>query len=299
MGLKCAAIVTVWMLAWAAGGAAGQEPYWESKPLSYWVTALAVQDPVTRVRAASSLAEMAIAHGGIVVAPAVPGLLPNLADPRADVRESAAHALEQIGAPAARPAVAPLLELLNSDATPQVRRRAALALGRIDPTSDDVITGAARTLRGDEDITVRVSAAVLLMASGGSAARVSSVLTDALADDSHAVRLYAAAALVKTPGGQVMFPRLLEALHDDDPALRVEAVGLVADAGPGHKDVMPALARALADRDPEVRGAAVDALGSIGKPARPVLPAMWPLLRDPAEDVRERVVRAVRAIKQG
>jgi HEAT repeat protein len=76
-------------------------------------------------------------------------------------------------------------------------------------------------------------------------------------------------------------------------------VGLVADAGPGHKDVMPALARALADRDAEVRGAAVDALGSIGKPARPVLPAMWPLLRDPDEDVRERVVRAVRAIKQG
>jgi HEAT repeat protein len=62
---------------------------------------------------------------------------------------------------------------------------------------------------------------------------------------------------------------------------------------------MPALVRALADSDPEVRGAAADALGSMGKPARPSLPALWPLLRDPDETVRERVLRAVRAIRQG
>ena len=99
---------------------------------------------------------------------------------------------------------------MSTDATPQVRRRAALALGRIDPTAEDVITGAARTLRDDQDMPVRVSAAVLLMASGRSAARVSNVLTAALTDDSHAVRLYSAAALVKTPDGHSAFPRLLD-----------------------------------------------------------------------------------------
>ena len=302
MGLKStlpAIVVAVWMLAWPAAAGPGQEPYWESKPLSYWLTALAAQDPNGRVRAASSVAGMAIAYGGGALASAVPGLLPNLGDPLADVRESAAHALEQIGAPAARPAVTTLLQLLRTDAAPEVRRRAALALGRIDPTSENVITDAARSLREDGDIAVRVSAAVLLMASGPSAARVSDVLAAALADDSPAVRLYSAAALLKTPGGQSAFPRLLDALRGDDPALRAEAAGLLADAGGVHEEVMPALVRALADRDPEVRGAAVDALGSIGKPARPVLPAMWPLLRDPDETVRERVVRAVRAIKQG
>ena len=201
MGLKCTlpAIVAASMLALPAAAGAGQEPFWESKPLSYWVTALSAQDPQRRVRAASSVAEMAIAHGGSAVASAVPGLLPNLADPLADVRESAAHALEQIGAPAARPAVATLLGLMSTDTVPQVRRRAALALGRIDPTAEDVITAAARTLRDDQDMSVRVSAAVLLMASGRSAGRVSNVLSAALTDDSHAVRLYSAAALVKTP----------------------------------------------------------------------------------------------------
>jgi HEAT repeat protein len=301
MGLKCTlpAIVAASMLALPAAASAGQEPFWESKPLSYWVTALSAQDPQRRVLAASSLAGLAIAQGGSAVASAVPGLLPNLADSLADVRESAAHALEQIGAPAARPAVAALLGLMNTDTVPQVRRRAALALGRIDPTGEDVITAAARTLSDDQDMSVRVSAAVLLMASGRSAGRVSNVLSAALTDDSHAVRLYSAAALVKTPDGHSAFPRLLDVLQDDDAALRAEAVGLLVEAGRGREEVMPALVRALGDSDAEVRGAAADALGSLGKPARTVLPALWPLLRDPDETVRDRVLRAVRAIRRG
>ena len=301
MGLKCTlpAVVAASMLALPAAAAAEQEPFWESKPLSYWVTGLSAEDPQRRVLAASSLAGLAIAQGGSAVASAVPGLLPNLADSLADVRESAAHALEQIGAPAARPAVAALLGLMISDTVPQVRRRAALALGRIDPTGEDVITAAARTLSDDQDMSVRVSAAVLLMASGRSAGRVSSVLSAALTDDSHAVRLYSAAALVKTPDGHSAFPRLLDVLQDDDAALRAEAVGLLVEAGGGREEVMPALVRALGDSDAEVRGAAADALGSLGKPARTVLPALWPLLRDPDETVRDRVLRAVRAIRRG
>ena len=178
-----------------------------------------------------------------------------------------------------------------------MRRRAALALGRIDPTSEDVITGAARTLQQDGDVAVRVSAAVLLMASGRVAGRVTGVLTAALADESHAVQLYSAAALVKTGTGQSAFARLLDGLKEDDPALRVEAVTLLADLGKGRDEAMPALVRALGDPDAEVRGAAADALGGIGRPARPALPALWPLLRDPDEGVRDRVSRAVRAIR--
>ena len=91
MRLKCTlpAIVAASVLALSAPAGAGQEPFWDSKPLSYWLTALSGEDPHGRVRAASSLAQMAIAHGGSAVASAVPGLLPNLADPLAEVRESA------------------------------------------------------------------------------------------------------------------------------------------------------------------------------------------------------------------
>ena len=103
---------------------------------------------------------------------------------------------------------------------------------------------------------------------------MSNALSAALTDDSHAVRLYSAAALVKTPEGHSAFPRLLDVLQDDDAALRAEAVGLLVDAGRGREEVMPALVRALGDPDAEVRGAAADALGSLGKPARTVLPGL-------------------------
>ena len=155
-----AAVAAVWTVS-AASTLFAQEPYWESQPLSYWVSALSGQDAGRRAHAASSLAEMAMAHGGSALASAVPELLPNLGDVSPDVRESAARALEQIGAPAARPAVPALVRLLNGDANADVRRRAALALGRIDPASHEVIAEAAHSLRADRDTTVRISAAVL------------------------------------------------------------------------------------------------------------------------------------------
>jgi hypothetical protein len=293
-----AAAAAVWTMSGGAHAVFAQEPYWESRPLSYWVSALSGQDAGGRVRAASSLAEMAIAHGGSALASAVPELLPNLADPSAEVRESAARALEQIGAPAARPAVPMLLRLLNADADGDVRRRAALALGRIDPASDDVIAEAARRLRADRDTTVRVSAAVLLLASGGAAAGASDALTDALSDESSAVRLYSAAALAHTAGGESVVPRLLAAAEDEDPIVRAEAIGLIVELGRDRPELIDLLVNALQDVDPDVRGAAADALGSLGRRARPALPSLGALLRDPDETVRERVVRAVRAIRR-
>ena len=87
-----AAVAAVWPLS-VASTLFAQEPYWESQPLSYWVSALSGQDAGSRAHAASSLAEMAMAHGGIALATAVPELLPNLGDDSADVRESAARSL--------------------------------------------------------------------------------------------------------------------------------------------------------------------------------------------------------------
>ena len=292
-----AAAAAVWALS-VASTLFAQEPYWESQPLSYWVSALSGQDAGNRVRAASSLAEMALAHGGSAVASAVPELLPNLGDASADVRESAARALEQIGAPAARPAVSALVRLLNGDANADVRRRAALALGRIDPASHEVIAEAARSLRADRDTTVRVSAAVLLLASRDAAARASDALTQALSDESSAVRLYSAAALAHTPGGESAVPRLIASAGDADPVVRAEAIGLIVELQRDRPDLVDLLVNALRDIDPEVRGAAADALGSLGRRARPALPALGALLRDPDESVRERVLRAVRTIRR-
>jgi HEAT repeat protein len=277
--------------------AGDDEPYWNSKPLSYWIARLGSADPGGRAQAAQSVAEIAIAHGGSAAAPAVAELMPNLRDPQSSVRESAAHALEQIGSPAAKPAVPALLDLLRSDDVPDVRRRAALALGRIDPASAQVVSDAARTLRDERDSGVRVSAAVLLVSSGAAAGAVAPTLESALADDDHGVRLYAAAALAQSGQLTTALPVLLGGLEEEDAALRSEAAGLLAGVAPGQEAVVPALVRTLRDHSPDVRGAAVEALGRVGKPAQEALPAIWALMRDPDETVRARVLAAVKHIK--
>ena len=286
------------LLAPAVTASAGDdEPYWNSKPLSYWIARLGAADPGGRTQAAQSVAEIAIAHGGSAAAPAVAELMPNLRDSQSAVRESAAHALEQIGSPAAKPAVPALLELLRSDDVSDVRRRAALALGRIDPASAQVVSDAAQALRDERDSSVRVSAAVLLVSSGAAARAVAPTLESALADDDHGVRLYAAAALAQSGQLTTALPVLLGGLDEEDAALRSEAAGLLAGVAPGQDAVVPALVRTLRDHSPDVRGAAVEALGQVGKPALPALPAIWALIRDPDETVRARVLVAVKHIK--
>src|SRR3954453_17544156 len=117
--------VTVLLPLCSAAGGPPQEPYWDSHPLSFWLQALSLQQPERRIEAAQSVAEIALAHGGSVAAPAVPALVGNLAASEPDVRQSAARALEQIGPPA-RPAVAALMRMFATDPESQARRGGGL-----------------------------------------------------------------------------------------------------------------------------------------------------------------------------
>jgi HEAT repeat protein len=272
-----------------------QEPYWNSRPLSFWLAALSLQEPARRIEAAQSVAEIAITHGGSVAAPAVPALVGNLGAAEADVRRSAAHALEQIG-PAARPAVPALVRMFAADPVSEGRRGAGLALGRIEPATSGVVEQAARSLR-DADAGVRVSAAVLLMASAQASAPVRPALDAALEDPDPSVRLYAAAAIGRAGSPELAAPRLLAGLNAADAAMRAESAGLLPELARGRPEVVDALARALTDPESQVRLAAADALGQIGGAARPALPALWSRLRDPDEAVRDSVVKAALIIR--
>jgi HEAT repeat protein len=288
---------TVLLPAGALAAGPPQEPYWNSRPLSFWLEALSFQEPARRTEAAQSVAEIAIAHGGSVAKLAVPALVENLDDPEADVRRSAAHALEQIG-PAAHPAVPALVEMFAADPESSARRGAGLALGRIDPATTRVVEQAGRSLR-DADAGVRVSAAVLLMASGRASASVRPALDAALADSDPNVRLYAAAAIGRSGSPELAAPLILAGLRAKDPGLRAESAGLLPELAPGRPQIVDALAKALNDPEPQVRTAAADALGRIGDAARPALPALWSRLRDPDETVRDSVLKAALTIKDG
>ena len=67
---------------------------------------------------------------GAAGAPAIPGLIEALKDPSSTVRITAIKAFADIGE-AAKSAVPALVEVVNKDADPEVRKEASLALSKL------------------------------------------------------------------------------------------------------------------------------------------------------------------------
>jgi HEAT repeat protein len=211
-------------------------------------------------------------------AAAVPGLLAALGDADANMREAAAEALGEIGAPA----VPGLLAALRDESW-QVREAAAKALEQIGAPA---VPGLLAALR-DESWQVREAAAKALEQIGAPA--VPGLLA-ALRDESWQVREAAAKALEQI--GAPAVPGLLAALRDADWNARraaAEALGEIGDAA-----AVPGLLAALRDADADVRREAAWALGRIGDAA--AVPGLLAALRDADADVRWAAAWALRKI---
>jgi HEAT repeat protein len=278
------------------GIAAADEPFWNSRPLGYWLNQLRVGDAAARMQAARGVGEIAAAHGGAVVAAAIPLLVPCLDSPEAPLRAAAADALGPIGT-AADGAGPRLVALFEKDPDPSVRRAAGVALARIRPGSSDLISSSARVLAGDEEAAVREVAAAALVEAGPAASPGLSAAQEAMADRDPMVRVFSAAIVARLGDRGSAMPVLLGGLSSGDPAVRAESAGLLADAAPLDAAAVPALITALRDTNRQVRLAAVDALATIGRPAKSALDPLWHLIRDQDEDVREGALRAIRLIK--
>ena len=277
---------------------AADEPFWNSRPLGYWLNQLRVGDSAARQIAARGVGEIATEHGSASVAAAVPLLMPCLDASDAPLRAAAADALAPIGAVAGS-AGPRLLLLFERDPDAVVRRAAGAAAGRIEPGSATLISAASRVLLHDEAPRVReVAAATLVEAGPGSMAAMSAV-RQGMHDRDPMVRVYSAAVVARLGGLESAAPVLLDGLQASDGAVRAETAGLLADAAPENARFVPALVALLADDDRTVRLAAVDALGSMGRAARPAIDPLWRMIRDPDEDIREHAVKAIRLIREG
>jgi HEAT repeat protein len=290
-----AACLTVSFLASSAGAA--DEPFWNSRPLGYWLNQLRVGDSAARTQAARGVGEIAAEHGSASVAAAVPLLVPCLEASDAPLRAAAADALAPIGEVAGS-AGPRLLMLFERDPDAIVRRAAGVAAGRIQPGSSTLISVAARVLLHDEEPRVREVAAATLVESGKASASALPAARQGLHDRDLMVRVYSAAVVARLDGSDAAVPVLLDGLRAADDAVRAESAGLLADAAPADQRVLPALTMALDDDDRLVRMAAVDGLGSLGRAARPAIDRLWRMIRDPDEDVREHALKALRLIKE-
>jgi HEAT repeat protein len=228
-------------------------------------------------RVGDSVREAAAKALGEIGAPAVPGLLAALGDADADVRRMAAAALGEIGDAAAVPG---LLAALR-DANWYVSKAAEAALGEIGDAA--AVPGLLAAL-GDADWYVRKAAAAALGQIGAPAVPgLLAALRDADAD----VRRTAAAALRRI-GDAAAVPGLLAALRDADADVRWMAAAALRRIGDAA--AVPGLLAALGDASWYVREAAAKALGEIGAPA---VPGLLAALGDADADMRRAAAAAL------
>lgn len=226
----------------------------------------ALVDPDESVRrtAAGRLAEV-----GLLNAPLQSDLVRALADRAPDVRRAAALALGRGGA-ADPHTIRAITSLLHDDRDPTVRQAAADALGSLEEAGEPAVPVLIAALR-DRAPSVRASAAGALGEIGASSARsnpdsISDALSAALADGDRLVRLTAARAL-RTIGAPAARHQL-RALRNADYEVRTIVVSALGEL-PATSESIEGLISLLNDPNEIVRGEVIGALGGFGHTVEP------------------------------
>ncbi|MGH9310394.1 MAG: HEAT repeat domain-containing protein [Vicinamibacterales bacterium] len=123
-------------------------------------------------------------------------------------------------------------------------------------------------------------------------------LEEALDDDDPVVRREALRSIGKLKErapleGRMVLPVLVECMTDPDPGVRAVAATYLGIIHEGASDAIPALIAGLNDADPEVRRASAAAIGSFGDAAAPALPALKKAASDQHDDVAQEAGQAI------
>ena len=219
-------------------GTINSEPFFDHKPLSYWIDLLGDRDPAARMRAAYAVGELG--PKGVL---AVPELCESLKDPEENVRIAAAVALVKMGDKASS-ATDALAECLD-DPSAGVRMNAAIALARFGAKARSAVPALISAMTQIRNY-------------------------DTAPPYSHSVREQVVRTLALIgPDAREATPVLIEALHDGRPGVRANAAFALGRIGPMDGSIMSQLRLALADDDEFVRLRASEAISSIDSASRP------------------------------
>jgi HEAT repeat protein len=205
-------------------------------PLPALVRTLRGPNPAERVRAAKDLGRL-----GWLARDAMPALVRALDDDDGKVRESAAHAVGQMG-PDALPA---LTAMLRHD-DKYVRRHAVWALGKLGPLARPALYDLCDTLK-DLDPRTASGAAQSLGALGSDGADAVPALAEAMRGTNIVLCRLAAKALSQI--GNPALATLIAHLQHADPFVRGESALAIGWIGAAARSAVPFLARLV--RSPE------------------------------------------------
>lgn len=246
-----------------------------------------------------------------------------LTSPSEMTRRHAALLLSQIG-PRTSEEIQLLLQTLADDASSDVRRHMAKALGLRQPPERGLDPALAYVLRRSRLEPVRLTALDELRSRPPAPAVLEALLLGALQDSSAAVRLRTVQWVRELDlQGRFALPILVSLLNDPELTIRRQVLEIIRRIGPIKRDYLAAVART--QRDAELRctassilvelaaydrisiplltqdltnlgltnsDCAADALGMAGLFNRQVPPAIIKLLQDKNREIRRRGVRA-------
>lgn len=224
---------------------------------------------------------------------AVPGLVKCLQDSNEGVRNAAAHALEQIGPCAGKPAARALAACL-SDASEEVRCAAAKALEKMGGSVATPAVSALAECLKDDNVSVRKAAIAALGQMGAAVKPALPELIECLQNSNFSVRCEAAKALEHLGQfGTSALPALLACLKDENVGVRTVSATALGSLGAfaSSSEAAAALCETLLDSHEGVRVATAAALGRLGQAA--TVPVLVEALKDCNEDVRRAAAVAL------
>jgi HEAT repeat protein len=259
--------------------------------VSALASALSAPDPKVRQAAGMALGQMGPAaasalqeHGATVIAV----LIASLDGTSYDSSREIIHALTQIG-----PAAAPALTTALDDKSPDVRRGAVKALGRLGQAGfASVVLPALITALNNSDERVRGEAAeVIGWIADAAAEAVPALITMLGGTDS-----WDRERVMTTLGfiGPAAVPALIAALNSTNPEVRHDAARVLGLIRPPATQAIPALIMGLDDAGFRVREQAAESLQWIGAPA---VPALIAALSNPNPETRRVAAVALGQIR--
>jgi HEAT repeat protein len=293
--MHCRLLFACLVLAAPVGRA--DEPTFNDRPLSAWLTMLK-EDPTPRKRraavvalgqiAATDKAEFATsiaAVGRAMVNDAVPA-----------VRQQAATVIGQQKVEDALVVLTDLTTAVRVEKEPSVRREVAVTLGRFGKLAKQAVPALIEAL-ADKDDGVKAATAEALGRVGPEARAAAPELLKLAKGTDKPLRLAATFALGRIDADDKLSvaAALVETLKAaTEVELRREAITSLGLLGESRGGVLPALAAQLADRDAEHRVLTIDAIGKLGPAVRSVESELLGLFQtDPDKGVRQVSIRTL------